>query len=72
MILHAITKALISNKIRIELENSCADLIYFKKKIKRIDIILKLDKNIRITKKINEIDKNEIDIQNILQSLRAN
>jgi hypothetical protein len=72
MLLNAITKAAFYKKVIVKFEKSSTNLVYYNKKIKRIDLIIKINKNIRITKKINEIDKNSVNYQNLIQSLRAN
>lgn len=73
IILFAISQAEWSNKIEIELEKSSVHLIYFEKKKKILDLIIKIKgENIRITKKINSIDNTKIDYDSIVLSVRAN
>lgn len=72
MILNALTKLGLYNKININFEYSCVNLIYYNKKVKRIDLILRFNEEIRITKKINQLDLESIDYQSIIQSIRAN
>ncbi len=73
IILFAICQAKWFNKIEIELDKASAHLIYFEKKKKILDLVINVKgEKIRITKKINTIDKTKIDYESITKSIRAN
>lgn len=73
IILYAISKVFWFKNLEIKIGKSFVHLIYFKHKSKILDLTIKFDKEtIRITKKINEINKEEIDFENIAISVRAN
>jgi hypothetical protein len=73
MLLYAITKAFWSNECKIELEKSNVHLVYYKSQKKIIDLTIKIKNNkIRIVKKINLLDYENIDYENLIISVRAN
>lgn len=73
IILYAITRAWNFKEFKIKLDKSKVHLIYYESKTKIIDLIIKIDKeSIRITKKINEINTDKIDYDNLAISVRAN
>lgn len=73
IILYAISSAAIFKKFEIKFSKSTVNLTYYNKKTKIIDLTIKINKEtLRITKKINEVNNDSIDLENMALSIRAN
>jgi hypothetical protein len=73
LILYAITQAHWFNQFEITIQGGSAHLIYYKSKKKVIDLLINFKNDtIRITKKIDIPNKEEIDYESLAISVRAN
>lgn len=73
MVTFSIINASFLKKIEIKMDKAKAQLIYYEEKLKVIDLVIKINnKSHRITKKIHNYDKEKIDYNNIVRSIRAN